>query len=494
MLADGRWAHAMKHVTPAETRIQAARPRRLSIAVVSASLRLGEVVALALLALAAPAAVSDARAGLTPGELLVVAAVSLAVGAALNASGAYRLEALRAGPATLVRVASIWCGAVLALMALDGLLDAESRLSLTGLQHWLVFGLVFLMAERALLGVWTRRMSRLGRFDRYAAIVGGGPMAEMLLETLSRQPLSDLRILGVFDDRGDERSPDVIAGYPKLGTVDELLVFARNVRLDQVIFALPVSAEGRILTMLRKLWVLPVDIRLAAHANRLRFRPRAYSYIGSVPAFDLLDKPLGDLSLFAKSVFDRVVGGVLLLACAPLMAAIALGVRLTSPGPVIFRQERLGFNNERIVVYKFRTLYQDQCDPLARKQVTRDDPRVTPLGRFLRRSSFDELPQLLNVLKGDLSLVGPRPHAMDARAADREYHLAVDGYFARHRVKPGVTGWAQVNGWRGETDTLEKIQKRVEYDLDYIENWSMSLDIYILALTPLSLLFGINAY
>jgi lipopolysaccharide/colanic/teichoic acid biosynthesis glycosyltransferase len=176
------------------------------------------------------------------------------------------------------------------------------------------------------------------------------------------------------------------------------------------------------------------------------------------------------------------------------MAAIALAVRLTSPGPAIFRQARLGFNNERIVVYKFRTLYDDQCDPFARERVTRDDPRVTPLGRFLRRSSFDELPQLINVIMGDLSLVGPRPHAMDARAADREYHMAVDGYFARHRVKPGVTGWAQVNGWRGETDTLEKIQRRVEYDLDYIENWSMLLDVYILLLTPFSLLFGINAY
>ena len=463
----------------------------LSIAVLSVGVRVAEIGALALLALGLRAAESGSFA---PGEIMAVAVVSLAIGAGLHASGAYRLEALRAPLATLLRVASIWCGALLALMALVVLLQAEGRFSADFLWRWLVGGLVFLVAERALVGVWTRRMSRLGRFDRYAVIVGGGPMAEMLLETLSRQPLSDLRILGLFDDRGDERSPDVIAGYPKLGTVDELLVFARNVRLDQVIFALPVSAEGRILGMLRKLWVLPVDIRLAAHANRLRFRPRAYSFIGAVPTFDLLDKPLSDGALFAKAAFDRVVGGLLLVACAPLMAAIALAVRLSSPGPAIFRQERLGFNNERIVIYKFRTLYNDKCDPFAHRQVTRDDPRVTPLGRFLRRSSFDELPQLINVLKGDLSLVGPRPHAVDARAADREYHMAVDGYFARHRVKPGVTGWAQVNGWRGETDTLEKIQRRVEYDLDYIENWSMLLDVYILALTPFSLLFGFNAY
>lgn len=474
----------MKHVAPAETRVQATRQRRLSAAVLSLGVCVVELGALMALALAlGPVAPGF---GFTPVAFLGVAAISLAFGAVLQVSGAYRLEALRAPPKTVLRVAALWCVAMLAAMALAMFFQAEDRLSF--LWRWLGGGLVLLAAERALIGAWTRRMARLGRFDRYAAIVGGGPMAEMLLESLARQPEPNLRILGLFDDRGDERSPDVIAGYPKLGTVDELLTFARHVRLDQVIFALPVSAEGRILGMLRKLWVLPVDIRLAAHANRLRFRPRAYTFIGSVPTLDLLDKPLSDGALFAKAVFDRVVGGMLLLACAPLMAGVALAVRLTSPGPAVFRQERLGFNNERIVVYKFRTLYHDQCDPSARKQVTRDDPRVTPLGRFLRRSSLDELPQLINVLKGDLSLVGPRPHALDARAADREYHSAVDGYFARHRVKPGVTGWAQVNGWRGETDTLEKIQKRVDYDLDYIENWSMLLDVYILARTPSALL------
>jgi Undecaprenyl-phosphate glucose phosphotransferase len=287
----------------------------------------------------------------------------------------------------------------------------------------------------------------------------------------------------------------VVAGYPRLGTVDDLLVYARHVQIDQVIFALPISAEGRILAMLRKLWVLPVDIRLAAHANRLRFRPRSYTFIGAVPTFDLLDKPLSDWSLLTKAIFDRVAGWILLIVLAPVLALVALAVRLTSRGPVVFRQERLGFNNERIVVYKFRTLYVDRCDASARNQVTRDDPRVTALGRFLRRSSLDELPQLYNVaVKGDLSLVGPRPHAVNASVADREYDKAVDGYFARHRVKPGVTGWAQVHGWRGETDTVEKIQRRVECDLDYIENWSMLLDLYILALTPFALAFGRNAF
>jgi len=170
------------------------------------------------------------------------------------------------------------------------------------------------------------------------------------------------------------------------------------------------------------------------------------------------------------------------------MALVALAIKLDSRGPILFRQKRYGFNNELIGVFKFRSMYVDQCDATASKLVTRDDPRVTKVGRFIRKTSLDELPQLFNVVKGDLSLVGPRPHALQAKAADKLYDDVVDGYFARHRVKPGITGWAQINGWRGETDTSEKIQRRVEFDLFYIENWSVLFDLYILLMTPISLL------
>jgi len=315
------------------------------------------------------------------------------------------------------------------------------------------------------------------------------------LRALAAQDDGDLRILGVFDDRSDARSPDVVAGFPKLGSIDELVEFARRTRLDLVIFTLPISAEERLLQMLRKLWVLPVDIRLAAHSNKLRFRPRSYSYIGDMPVIDIFDKPIADWDVFVKAAFDKIVGVLCLIALSPVMLAIAIGVKLDSRGPALFKQSRYGFNNEKIEVYKFRSMYVDQLDATARRLVTRNDPRVTRVGRFIRRTSLDELPQLFNVVfTGDLSLVGPRPHAMHARAADHLYDDVVDGYFARHRVKPGITGWAQVNGWRGETDTPEKIQKRVEYDLDYIENWSLLRDIYILALTPFALVKGHNAY
>ena len=171
-----------------------------------------------------------------------------------------------------------------------------------------------------------------------------------------------------------------------------------------------------------------------------------------------------------------------------------MGVKLSSPGPILFVQKRYGFNNEEFGVYKFRSMYTDQCDLSAKKLVTRNDPRVTPFGAFLRRTSLDELPQLLNVLRGDLSLVGPRPHALKGHAAGQAYEQVVDNYFARHRVKPGITGWAQINGWRGETDTVEKIEQRVAHDLHYIEHWSIWLDIEILLKTPLVVLRGENAF
>jgi Undecaprenyl-phosphate glucose phosphotransferase len=247
--------------------------------------------------------------------------------------------------------------------------------------------------------------------------------------------------------------------------------------------------------MVRKLWVLPVDVRLAAHMNRLRFRPRNYTYIGNVPVLDIFDKPIAGWNLFIKAVFDRVVGGLLLLMLLPLLAIIALAIKIDSKGPVLFRQRRYGFNNELIKIFKFRSMYVDASDANAVKPVTKGDPRVTRVGRFIRKTSLDELPQLFNVVfLGNLSLVGPRPHALQAKAEHRLYEEAVDGYFARHRVKPGITGWAQINGWRGETDTRDKIQNRVEHDLYYIENWSLLFDIYILFKTPFALLKTENAY
>ena len=393
------------------------------------------------------------------------------------------------------RLAGGWSLIILAALALVFFARLEIMFSRVWLASWFFLGLAVLLFERGLLAALVQRMTRAGRLDRRTAIVGGGPAGEALLSELSRQEDTDLRICGVFDDRTDDRSPDIVAGYPKLGNVDDLVEFARHTRLDLVIFTMPITAEQRLLAMLRKLWVLPIDIRLSAHTNKLRFRPRSYSYIGAVPVLDVFDKPIADWDVVLKSVFDRVIGALALIALSPVLLTTAIAVKLDSKGPVIFRQKRYGFNNEMIEVFKFRSMRVDQLDATAAKLVTKDDPRVTRVGRFIRKTSLDELPQLFNVVfKGNLSLVGPRPHAVHAKAADRIYDEVVDGYFARHRVRPGITGWAQVNGWRGETDTPEKLQRRVEHDLHYIENWSLLFDLYILMITPFALSKTDNAY
>jgi len=408
---------------------------------------------------------------------------------------AYSIAAFNAPVRSLFRMGLAWIGVFLAAATALYFLKLDLPVSRLWLAGGCALGLAALTAERLILARVVSRLTRSGRLERRAVVVGGGEFAHQLLRDIAKADPGELRILGVFDDRADDRAPDMVEGYPKLGNVDDLVEFARAARVDLAIFAMPISAEGRILEMLRKLWVLPIDVRLSAHANRLRFRPRSYSYVGAAPMLDVFDKPLGDWDILLKMVFDRIVGALALIALSPLMLITAIAIKLDSPGPVLFRQKRYGFNNELIDVLKFRSLRADKLDAAASKLVTRDDPRVTRVGRFIRRTSIDELPQLLNVVfTGDLSLVGPRPHAILAKAADRQYDEVVEGYFARHRVKPGLTGWAQVNGWRGNTDTDEKIQNRVDHDLYYIENWSILLDIYILAMTPIALIRGENAF
>ena len=433
--------------------------------------------------------------GFNMAYLLAIPFVSVAAVVMFQALDINHVNAFRQPVANGFRIAGGWSLIILAALALVFFARLEGVFSRVWLASWFFLGLAALLIERGLVAIAVQRMTRAGRLDRRTAIVGGGEAGEALLRELALQEDTDLRICGVFDDRTDDRSPDVVGGYPKLGNVDDLVEFARHTRLDLVIFTLPITAEGRLLTMLRKLWVLPIDIRLSAHNNKLRFRPRSYSYIGAVPVLDVFDKPIADWDVVLKSVFDRVIGALALLFLSPILLLTALAIRLDSKGPVLFRQKRYGFNNELIEIFKFRSMFVDQLDATASRLVTKGDPRVTRIGRFIRRTSIDELPQLMNVVfKGNLSLVGPRPHAVHAKAADRIYDEVVDGYFARHRVRPGITGWAQVNGWRGETDTPEKLQRRVEHDLHYIENWSLLFDLYILAITPFALIKTDNAY
>jgi Undecaprenyl-phosphate glucose phosphotransferase len=413
-----------------------------------------------------------------------------------QAADIYQVQVFRGQLRQMTRMISSWTFVFLLFIGVSFSLKLGSEVSRLWLSSFLFAGLAVLIAERLLLRTVVRNWALQGRLDRRTIIVGADQNGEQLIEALKEQSDSDIHVLGVFDDRNDDRALETCAGSPKLGKVDDIVEFARRTRVDLVLFALPISAESRILEMLKKLWVLPVDIHLSAHTNLLRFRSRSYSYLGKVPTLHVFEAPITDWDLVMKWLFDHIVGALVLLAALPVMGLIALAIKLDSRGPVLFRQKRFGFNNERIDVFKFRSLYHHQADPTASKVVTKNDPRVTRVGRFIRKTSLDELPQLFNVVfKGNLSLIGPRPHAVQGKLQNRLFDETVDGYFARHRVKPGITGWAQINGWRGEVDTDEKIQNRVEFDLYYIENWSALFDLYILLKTPFSLLTkNENAY
>ena len=489
--------HAEPPLSPAAEAVAASlSTRSISRVIVSGGVGLADAIVVGLsgwlmLILAVPA--SERLVG--PYAFAIVGGVVLFVAFA-KIGGLYRLASLRHITPQLGRLLVGWLATFAALAVLAFFTRSGTDYSRLWLLMWFVVGLILVIAFRAAAAARIRAWVRSGLIERRAVIVGGGAPAEKLIQALLSDPDQDIRICGIFDDRKNDRSPPVVAGYPKLGTIAELVTFGRKARIDTLLVTIPITAEKRVLDLLQQLWVLPVDIRLSMQTASLRFRPHTYSFVGSVPFLDIADRPIADWDYVAKWIFDHVLGGLMLLFALPFMAIIALAVRLDSRGPILFRQKRYGFNNEVIEVFKFRSMYVEQSDYKAARQVTRDDPRVTRVGRFIRKTSLDELPQLFNVvLAGTLSLVGPRPHAVEGRMASNQlFEQVVDGYFARHRVKPGITGWAQVNGLRGETDTIEKIQRRVEYDFYYIEHWSVLFDLYILALTPIAMLKAHNAY
>jgi Undecaprenyl-phosphate glucose phosphotransferase len=457
---------------------------------------IGAVLAFDVVAILAAAVLALRLSGQQP-SLLVVASVLLsgpAILLILQQIWGYTVPALGSRRQQLARVGAAVGGGI--SLVVVGLLVAG--IDIIGMRGWLLsfaaLSFVLMTAGRWAAGRQVRRWTEQGRLARRAVIVGGGRPVADLVDSLREENGKAIEIMGIFDDRGGERSPQKVADQHKIGGFDEMVAFCREHAVDLIIITLPHTAEQRILYLLKKLWVLPLDIRISALGSKLKLRPRAYTFIGKTPFLAVFDRPLTDWGQAVKAVEDRVLAGLALVLLSPVMLGVAIAVKLTSKGPVFFKQTRYGFNNEAIGVYKFRSMYVDQCDAAASKLVTKGDPRVTPVGRVIRKTSLDELPQLFNVLKGELSMVGPRPHALQAKADGQIYDEVVEGYFARHRVKPGITGWAQINGWRGETDTVDKIERRVEYDLQYIDNWSVFFDLYILAMTPASLLNTKNAY
>lgn len=391
------------------------------------------------------------------------------------------------------RLLSAWAVAFAVMFAFAFALKISDSFSRIWVVSWFCVGTGTLVGARLVLSEWiSSRAGASALADRWV-ILGAGEHGQRFAAQVDKIDDPYTKLLGFVDDR-KTRVPRVSCGYNVLGDVEYLIDLIRADMVDQVFVALPWTAGDRLTQLVEQLVVTPVRVCLVADPLGAKFPNHTIRYVGKVPTLQLSDRPLAGWPYVTKAVEDRLIAVLALIFIAPLMALIALAVKIDSPGPIFFRQKRFGFNNKIIEIWKFRTMYADETDPSGAVQAKRDDSRVTRLGRFLRRSSLDELPQLINVLAGDMSVVGPRPHPIGLRSDGRPFEEIVSRYAARHRVKPGITGWAQVNGWRGQTNTLEKLQKRVECDLYYIDNWSIWFDIIIIFKTIFVVCKGYNAY
>jgi Undecaprenyl-phosphate glucose phosphotransferase len=323
----------------------------------------------------------------------------------------------------------------------------------------------------------------LRRFRHWFAcrviVIGDGPEAERMAMRIAADPIVE--------------SVHVSPLQRSLGREPLDALFSRC-RANAALVVLPVKSNDEVHEILDELRHLPIEVRVLPDLSNFPVSPTSVSSLGGLPLLGIMEKPLLEWEVAVKRAEDLIIGSLLLLLTAPLMVFIACAIRLDSSGPVLFRQPRVGFCNRQFEIFKFRTMVASATDLHADRLVSRGDPRVTRIGKWLRRSSLDELPQLFNVIRGDMSLVGPRPHAARAKAGDLLYDDAVEQYASRFRIKPGITGWAQVNGWRGQTDTVDKLRQRVEHDLHYISHWSLGLDLAILLKTVTALFGGANAF
>jgi Undecaprenyl-phosphate glucose phosphotransferase len=395
-------------------------------------------------------------------------------------SGVYDPLPISSPPTPLKETARRLIEVLLLLTGAFFVLRIGDNFSRLWLLAWGTASLVALCGARLAARAAAQRLVRSGRMTRKLAIIGADEVARQLAaEVTGLGP--GTRLVGLF--------ADVPPSGPRVRAIAALEELASQGRIDEIIVAS--SAGDSIIELCRRFHPFSVALRILAPKGFDYFRVLESCRFGSINTFLVVGKPLNEAALILKWLEDKLIALLCLLIMLPLMLLIALAIKLDSPGPVFFRQQRLGANNRPFDLLKFRSMYRAACADPAVLQAQRNDPRVTRVGRFLRRTSLDELPQLINVLKGEMSLVGPRPHAVQH---DAEFGKVIDGYFARNRVRPGITGWAQVHGLRGETDTLEKISRRVQYDLYYIGHWSLLLDLQILCKTFVVVFGHRNAY
>jgi putative colanic acid biosynthesis UDP-glucose lipid carrier transferase len=387
---------------------------------------------------------------------------------------------------SLVRdILASWAVVIALLLLLGWATQTFSLFDQRVLFAWAMVTPVALFAAHLLMP----RLFEAEGIQRVAVIAGGNEVGSELAEQIRSTPLLGIRFAGFFDDRGPDRagngSPDEV-----LGNLGQLAEFAKSHRVDLIYIALPMASQPRILKLLDELRDTTASIYFVPDIFVSNLIQARMDTIGDIPVVAVCETPFYGVNGLVKRISDIVLASVILVLIFPLMLAIAVGVKFSSPGPALFRQRRYGLDGREIVVYKFRTMTADE-DGKVVTQATRNDPRVTPFGAFLRRTSLDELPQFINVLQGRMSVVGPRPHAV---AHNEMYRKLINGYMIRHKVKPGITGWAQVNGLRGETDTVDKMKARIEYDLAYLRRWSLRLDLQIVVKTVFVVLKPQNAY
>ena len=425
-----------------------------------------------------------------PGWAAYQLAMVVATVAAMNlfaVAEVYDPRVLTTGRMGVLRLVGSWAAIWLGILVTAVMFKTAQDYSRVWFAGWGFAVGVWLLASRLAAWLLIQQWIASGRLTINVAVIGGGDLVATLAPMIANAEGRLYQVVGLFDDA----AADDAAGIPGLADLEALI---RAGRVQMAVIAVPWTEEARILGLMARLRGYPVDIRVAPTTLVFPFSRARYTTISGVPLLDVFSAPLSGWRSVVKRAEDLVLGAALLLLFLPLMLIIAAAVKCDSPGPVLFRQKRYGYNNQLIEVFKFRSMHHAQTDHNAERLVRPNDARVTRLGAWLRRTSLDELPQLLNVVRGDMSLVGPRPHALRAKAADRLYEDVVEEYASRHRVKPGITGWAQVNGWRGVTDTEDQIRQRVEHDLHYVENWSLAFDLLILAMTVIAVARPTNAH
>ena len=379
------------------------------------------------------------------------------------------------------RVFLNWIVIIAILTTLGFITKTSEHFSRKVVLTWTVVTPVALVFLRLQLFWGLRWLRQHGRNTRTVVIAGAGDLGHRLAKNMADSPWLGLRIRGFFDDRVTGTVRLDHQEYPVLGTLDDMVDFVKNHQILMVYLALPMRAADRLRQVVESLRDTTASVYYVPDVFIFSLLSASFTDLRGVPLIALWETPFFGVNGWLKRAEDLVLASLIMILVSPLLLVIALGVKLTSPGPVIFKQRRYGLDGHEIMIYKFRTMRVMEDGPEV-PQATRDDQRVTAFGRFLRRTSLDELPQFYNVLKGSMSIVGPRPHAV---AHNEYYRRLIPGYMLRHKVRPGLTGWAQINGWRGETETLEKMAKRIEYDLDYLRRWSLWFDLKIIVLTIL---------